>query len=200
VSENLLVRAYSFGVSLVPGRTNGVQVLGVVLGSVAERAGVKPLDTIVAVNGKPVGTAQEVAQAKVQSVTINRKGTQHTLRVDPAGSAVQPGARAAPTATRSYNYSVPRTTRSARPRTPGYVYRSSPYGADYGYNGYQYSRPRVNIGVGVGGYVYPGYYGFGYGFGRASYYYGGRGFYGGPRYFGRRNGVGIRIGGFGILF
>lgn len=220
--------AYDFGVSYAP-HASGWLVRGVIVGSPAQAAGVQPNDTIVSVNGTPVGGV-DLNAMQVTSVGVLRGGqtrnlsvgaapqattTQRATYAAPSTAAAPPTSYAAPATA----YAVPTTTYSA-PRsyrytpnsyrtTPNYAYRSvTPY-YNRGYSSYyrSYRRPSVSIGVGVGpgrGFYGPGfgrYGGFGPGFGPGIGY--GRGFGPGfgPGFYGRgRSGVGISVGGIGIRF
>lgn len=190
------VRAHGFGISMLA-MDSGVKVMGVVVGSRAQAAGIRPNDMIVTVNGEAVGDGRVLLAEGVESVGVLRNGAVQELQV-PADAS--PGA-ARRTVT---NYSVPRTTVSTPQRyySAPYPYPPRTYSyrpiAPYGYSSYYraYGGPRVNIGIGVGpgGFrgAYPVYGRFGgspYGFGR------GRGYY-----YGRGGGVGISVGGIGIRF
>lgn len=217
------IHAYDFGVSVLP-VDSGLRVQGVIVGSPAQAAGVRPNDIILEVNGQEVGNGDLLMQ-KVESVSVSRAGDARTLTVDDtyetardelsrrlrnSSSAVPAPQPATDSSAVRRSYSVPRTTYSApqsyryaprynSPSTYSRYYRSSPYSYRSGYGATYYrSRPSVSIGIGVGT---GGFYGPGRGF------YGpgrGRGFYGpgfGPAFYGRgRSGVGISIGGIGIRF
>lgn len=209
--------AYDFGVSYAP-NNQGLKVSGVIVGSRASAAGVRPGDTIVSVN-EAAPNADALKSNQVQSLTIVRNGVQQVLRTS-GSSTPQPNGTAAyvpnsvgPTAAyvpRSRTaYSVPRTTAYSVPRTtvstpqryspsynyrysPDYAYRTAvPYSARY----YSYRRPSVAIGVGVGrGIGYGPSFGYpGFGYSRFGGGFGGIGPYG----FGGR-GVGFSRGGIGI--
>lgn len=219
------MRAYNFGVSYVP--TNaGLEVKGVIVGSPAQAAGVRPNDTIVSVNGQPVEGQQSLDSGIAQTVGVMRNGQVQSLTVGGHTTGVTTQRAIATPAPPSATYAVPKTTYSA-PQSyryapayntyrsvPNYSYRSaSPY-YNRGYSYRSYNRPSVTIGLGIGssgygrGYGYPGMryggygrgpgYGYGRGYGGYGRGYGGYGGYG--RGYGGRSGVGISIGGIGIRF
>jgi S1-C subfamily serine protease len=75
----------------VVGQDRGVEVTSVVAGSPAGRAGVRPEDLIVAVDGRPVRTIADLQRAvrtddigRPVEFSVVRGGTVHTLVVEPA--------------------------------------------------------------------------------------------------------------------
>jgi hypothetical protein len=208
------IHAYDFGVSMLS--TNaGMKVQGVIVGSRAQAAGVKPNDMIVSVNGNPVGDGHSLKSGQVDSVEVLRNGQVQRLSVPAQRTrAARVETQRAPRTPRA-TYAVPRTIVSTPPSyrigpSNGYPPRAAysyrlPYDRGYGNSGYRAygARPgvRIGIGIGSGGYRgYPGYnryrgigspYRYGYGYGPS---YLGRGYYGG------RRGVSISIGGISIGF
>ena len=211
------VRFDEFGVSFAPGKQT--EIRGVVIGSPAQFSGVQPRDVILEVNGNPVTSAAEIQQTTIDSLVVQRKDKKVSLnvRARPTSSRLQnrystsphrdlssqvrrpvyntPSRSRASTVIRQYRY-VPVPVPVA---VPSYRVRSLPgsYGyGDYGYRSYR--RPSTSFSIGVGGpsrsSIYPGYRGY-YGYGRGGY---GRSNLGGYGY--GRNGVNIRVGGFGISF
>ena len=210
------MHAYGFGVSAVS-VDSGLRVSGVIVGSPAEAAGVKPNDIILEINGEDVGSGEALSQ-NVESVSISRAGDARTLQVGPydanqvetrrrvSPQAVpepvpSPQASRASTVTRTY--SVPRTTYSA-PQSYRYAprYNSGSYSSSYYRRSSPYSYRSSAYGYGPG---YSSYYrsrpsvsiGFGVGGGGRGFYGPSRSFYGGSRYGYGGGGFGRSYGGFG---
>lgn len=202
-------RIHGFGTSLIAVE-DGFLVRGVIVGSPAQAAGVKPNDTIVSVNGNSVGDGHALQGGNVTTVGVVRNGQSLELRTGSQQFRTQRPAASSASAT----YSVPRTVISTPPSyraAPPTGYRTDPrysYPAvPYSYRSYS-ARPSVRIGIGYGSGYPGGRYGYGpYGYGRPGFspyrsgpYGYGRGGYG-PMYYGRgRSGVGITFGGIGIRF
>lgn len=175
-------RAYGFGVSYVP-TDQGLQVVGVVVGSIAAQAGVRPNDMIIALNGD-APSADVLVREPVESLEVIRGGVHRALTVaDPGVATTAPQQR--------QTYSAPSNPAPTPPNPPTNTYRAP---ADYrpGYQSRSYSyrsyygRPRVSVGYGVG----PAY-GVGPGYGVYRGYGPGIGYYG---YGGYGRGVGVRYG------
>jgi len=213
------IHAYDFGISAVP-VDSGLRVSGVIVGSPAESAGVKPNDIIIEINGADAGRGEGLSE-RVESVSVSRAGDARTLTVGSydanqvetrrrVSSQAVPAPQATPSraSTVTRTYSVPRTTYSA-PQSYRYAprYNTGSYSSSY----YRSSSPYSyrSSAYGYGGRGYSSYYrsrpsvtiGFGVGTGGGGLYGPGRGFYGpsrgfygpgiGPRYYGYGGGRGI---------
>ncbi|MGQ9753221.1 MAG: M50 family metallopeptidase [Thermaceae bacterium] len=81
----LLLLAYLFYAQGVPEATGRAAVVEVVKGSPAERAGIHPGDTLVAVDGTPLNKAEEINRLKtpgVHTLTLKREGKEVQLTLE----------------------------------------------------------------------------------------------------------------------
>jgi hypothetical protein len=186
------VRAYDFGISYVS-TDQGLQVKGVVIGSLAAASGVRPNDMIVAVNGNPVDD-DALIRDPVETLELIRSGVRESLTV---ASSAQRRANYVPKNQSAYTVpegstAPPATAPRVPSRTygqapvyryaPGTVYRTQPYSSRSYY--YGAGRPRISIGYGAAiGSGYGPYRGYRYSPGMR---YGGYGGYG--------RGVGVGYG------
>lgn len=160
------------GVTLMPGATSGLQVRSIQRGSLADQTGLRPRDTIVAINNKPVASITDVPAQPAQKLTILRGASQQTLTV-PVTQPVAPKPDQPTFSSRQYSYR----------RTTSPTYSTTPTNHTHGYNHYRFSGntdvgPNTSIDVGVDANGYPLYpFLWGYGFG-PPYFYGRPPFYG----------------------
>jgi hypothetical protein len=220
-----LARDMNLGVAMKRSAGEGVPVIGVIVGSPAARAGIKPGDTLLTIHDQAVTDPQQVAdiyhdQAGNEDLVIavrDKTGLVELVKVSavpPPALAPDPGVPApanyypgAPPTDGYVGAAVP-----GQPMTRQYVYRAAPgYAGGYLYRGgpaYGVTignrRSGVSMSFGSGGYGYGPGYGYG-GFGGYGGY--GGGYYGrglgyggyGPGYgYGRGSGISFGRGGVGI--